>query len=366
MFCDSDTTMAALSMWPGIACTDAVPLDGGQCGLPLSNESNKTSRDHINELAKKTQRIVNHYQVMAQDAGGVEAQLLLMEQLRCTLSPVAWKLYPGFSVPKAFTMDDAIGRAVIEKGIELGLPLFCIHKGLPIGSFFDVDFGNHPREIGNVAKEYPEAKFIIYHSGICTGFANCNMAPPEGPYNETEENPVGVNAFIRSVVSAGLQPNSNVYAETGSSYNRAAVYQDPTIAAHYFGKLMKYIGTDNVCWGTDCVISGSPQPYIEALRALEIPQSMRDQYGYPALDNTTPEGQLNQAKIFGLNAAKAYGVDPEKIRCELDQCPITARKKLMDEELGSRRWSFQPPGGPKTYDAFLEDSYAAAALGRPG
>jgi uncharacterized protein len=365
MFCGSDTTMTALSSWPGIACTDAVPLDGGQCGLPLSNESNQRSRDHINELAKRTQRVVNHYQVMAQDAGGVQAQLLLMEQLKCTLNPVAWKLYPGFTVPKAFTMDDEIGRAVIEKGIELGLPLFCIHKGLPIGTFFDVDFGNHPREIGKVAKEYPEAKFIIYHSGICTGFTSCSMAPAEGPYDETEENPVGVNAFIRSVVSADLPPNSNVYAETGSSFNRAAVYQNPTVAAHYFGKLMKYIGTDNVCWGTDCVISGSPQPYIEALRMLEIPQSMRDQYGYPALDNTTPEGQLNKAKIFGLNAAKAYGVNPEKIRCALDQCPISARKKEMDEELGPRRWSFQPPGGPKTYEEFLEDAYAAAALGRP-
>jgi uncharacterized protein len=366
MFCDSDTTMAALSSWPGIACTDAVPLDGGQCGLPLSNESNARSRDHINQLAKRTQRIVNHFQVMAQDGAGVEGQLLLMEQLKCTLSPAAWKLYPGFSIPKAFTMDDAIGRAVIEKGIELGVPVFCIHKGLPIGAFFDVELGNHPREIGRVAKEYPEAKFIIYHSGICTGFASCRDAPPEGPYDENEENPVGVNAFIRSVVSAGLPPNSNVYGEIGSSYNRASVYQDATVSAHYFGKLMKYIGTNNICWGTDCVISGSPQPYIEAFRLLEIPQTMREEFDYPALDNTTPEGKLNKAKILGLNAARAYGVDPEKIRCALDQCPVTARKKLMDEELGPRRWSFRGPAGPRTYEAFLEQAYAAAALGRPG
>ena len=47
-----------------------------------------------------------------------------------------------------------------------------------------------------MAKEYSQAKFIIYHSGICTGFSACNMAPPEGPYNETEENPVGVNAAL--------------------------------------------------------------------------------------------------------------------------------------------------------------------------
>lgn len=375
MFCNSDTTMAALSSWPGIACTGVNALDGGTCGLPLSNASNADSRDHINgDLAKNTQRIVNHCQIMAQDANGIEGQLAIMEQMMCDRGVAAWKLYPGAKLPAPFTMDDPIGRAVIEKGIALGLPVFCIHKGLPIGQFFDVDLGNHPREIGIVAKEYPTAKFIIYHSGICTGYPktapdggtiDCSGAPPEGPYDPNDPDPIGVNALIKSVLDNGIGPNQNVYGEVGSAFNRSSVYKDPTVAAHFFGKLMKYLGTDNVCWGTDCVIYGSPQPYIDAFRALEIPQSMRDMYGYPALDNTTPEGIENKKKIFGLNAAKAYGIDVERKRCQIDACPITALKRNMDEELGPRRWSFEEPRGPKTYDEFVEQAYAAAALGRP-
>lgn len=375
MFCNSDTTMAALSAWPGIACTGAALLDGGICGLPLSNDSNALSRDKINDtLAKKTQRIVNHCQVMAQDANGIQGQLDLMEQVLCDHGVAAWKLYPGAKLPTTFTMDDAIGRAVIEKGIALGVPLFCIHKGLPIGPFFDVLSGNHPREIGLVAKDYPNAKFIIYHSGICTGFpqttadggtVDCSAATLEGPYDPTDPNPVGTNALIHSVLQYGIGPNQNVYGEVGSAFNQRGIYDNPQVAAHFFGKLMKYLGTDNVCWGTDCVIYGSPQPYIMAFRSLEIPQTMRDQYGYPALDNSTPEGILNKQKILGLNAAKAYGIDVNMKRCQIEQCPYTALKERMDEELGPGRWAFQEPLGPKTYDEYVEEAYVAAALGRP-
>jgi hypothetical protein len=156
-----------------------------------------------------------------------------------------------------------------------------------------------------------------------------------------------------------------VYGEVGSAYNQPGIYDQPTVAAHFFGKLMKYLGTDNVCWGTDSVIYGSPQPFIQAFRALEIPQSMQTQYGYPPLDNTTPEGKLNKQKIFGLNAAKAYGIDVAAKRCEVDQCPYTALKQRMDEELGPGRWAFREPLGPQTYDDYVQDAYRSAALGRP-
>src|SRR5262249_26511976 len=78
IFCDSDTTITALTAWPGVACTGMTTTN---CGLPLSNESNAASRDHINDsLAHKTQRVVNHVQVMVQDPNGIEPQLEIMEQ----------------------------------------------------------------------------------------------------------------------------------------------------------------------------------------------------------------------------------------------------------------------------------------------
>lgn len=358
MFCRSDTTMAALSAWPGLACSGMTTTN---CGLPLSNPSNAASRDYINALAHNTQRIVNHIQVMAQDANGVELQLEMMAELKCQLGTAAWKLYPGAKLPTVFKMDDKIGRAVIEKGMSLGLPLFCVHKGLPIGTFFDPK-GNYPDDIGVVAKDYKDARFIVYHSAICAGTDQCVLPNDggsivEGPYDANEKNPYGANALIRSLLDNGIGPNENVYAELGSAFSR--VMSDPVQAAHFIGKLMKYVGTDNVCWGSDCVIYGSPQPFIEAFRALTIPDSMRAQYGYPALDDA------QKTKIFGLNAAKVYGVNPDLKRCEIDSCPATAMNAEHEAEFGGRQWMFDPPRGPKTLDEYLERAYAAAALGQP-
>jgi hypothetical protein len=72
------------------------------------------------------------------------------------------------------------------------------------------------------------------------------------------------------------------------------------------GKLLKYVGEDNVLWGTDCIFYGSPQDQIQAFRAFRISEEFQTRFGYPAL---TP---LRKAKILGLNAARVYGVDPTK------------------------------------------------------
>ena len=53
---------------------------------------------------------------------------------------------------------------------------------------------------------------------------------------------------------------------------------------------------------------GSPQPLIDAFRAFQIPEEYCERFGYPQLTPTAKE------KILGLNAARLYGMDPEKIR----------------------------------------------------
>jgi hypothetical protein len=47
---------------------------------------------------------------------------------------------------------------------------------------------------------------------------------------------------------------------------------------------------------------GSPQWQIEALWRFQIPDAMREKYGYPALTETA------KRKILGLNSAKLYGI----------------------------------------------------------
>jgi predicted TIM-barrel fold metal-dependent hydrolase len=78
----------------------------------------------------------------------------------------------------------------------------------------------------------------------------------------------------------------------------------PTEAAHVLGKLLRYVGEDNILWATQSTFYGDPQPQLAAFRAFEIPAELQAQYGYPAL---TPE---RKAKILGLNAARLFCLPP--------------------------------------------------------
>jgi hypothetical protein len=107
---------------------------------------------------------------------------------------------------------------------------------------------------------------------------------------------------------AGIGPNENVYAEIGSSWWYVMRYPDQ--AAHFLGKLLRYVGEDNVLWGTDCLFYGSPQPMIRMMKAFQITEEYQERYGYPALTREL------KAKILGLNGAALYEVDPTDVRCD--------------------------------------------------
>jgi len=53
-------------------------------------------------------------------------------------------------------------------------------------------------------------------------------------------------------------------------------------------------------FGSDSVWYGSPQWQIEALWRFEIPDALREQYGYPQLTKAA------KRKILGLNSARLY------------------------------------------------------------
>ena len=74
------------------------------------------------------------------------------------------------------------------------------------------------------------------------------------------------------------------------------------------GKLIAYLGEDNVIWGTDSVWYGSAQPLIDAFRVFQIPDDMCEQFGYSKL---TPQVR---AKILGKNAARVYNLDLPRMR----------------------------------------------------
>jgi len=88
------------------------------------------------------------------------------------------------------------------------------------------------------------------------------------------------------------------------------VMRYPDQAAHFLGKLLRYVGEDNVLWGTDCLFYGSPQPMIRMLKAFTISAEYQERFGYPELTRE------RKSKILGLNGAKLYGVDPTDVACE--------------------------------------------------
>ena len=211
-----------------------------------------------------------------------------------------WKSYTAWGPDgEGYFLNSALGDRYLQFIQDSGIPLLNVHKGLPIPTF-DMHH-NDPRDIGPTAKNFPDVNIVVYHSGYDSDFEE-GAYDPDLPQDEQ----FGINRLIKSVQDAGLGLNANVYAELGSTW--AAVMKNAVEAQHVIGKLLKYIGEDRVVWGTDSVWYGSPQAQIEAMRALEISPEFQEKYGYPEL---TP---AIKAKIFGLNAAPLYGIDPDEER----------------------------------------------------
>ena len=83
-------------------------------------------------------------------------------------------------------------------------------------------------------------------------------------------------------------------------------------------------------WGTDCLWWGSPQWAIDAFKRFQISDEMCDKFGYTKL---TKE---DKAKIFGLNAAKLYGIDAEQKRKNIPKDALSKLKTAYLEMGGTR------------------------------
>lgn len=337
MFLDSDTHVAVLTTVPAALCEGGDTRD---CGNPLPNEEIIATRELVNGLAQ-SQRLLNHAMIMPNLELG--AALATMDRLRAESGVAAWKCYPpwGPSGSGWSLADPAIGIPFVEHGLSIGVPIFCIHKGLPLPGFD----GAHtdPSDVAQVAAMFPAGRFVVYHSAYNHGARGFGSDIREGPYDPIASPStarLGINSLISAMEASGLGPGSNVYAELGSTWN--SLMTSPDEAAHAIGKLLRYVGEDNIVWGTDCIWYGSPQPQIEAFRTFRISTEFQERYGYPALTDE------RKAKILGRNAASLYGIDPEARRCAIDRGALASARRTLDGELGDRRWAFNLPPGPRS------------------
>ncbi|MET0384460.1 MAG: amidohydrolase family protein [Polyangiales bacterium] len=317
-FLESDTTMTVLS---GIPATDG--------NNPLTNEEIAMTRDFVRGVASNSDRVITHAMILPNY--NHEAQIAAMPGLMADNAPLgAWKCYtpwgPGNGTTGFWLDDEATGIPFIEQGRMLGVKTFCCHKGLPLPGF-DNNYGD-PKDIGVVAKAYPDCNFVVYHSAYRFGNGDERTGYTTG-------NKDGVNSLVTALMDNGLGLGSNVYGELGSTWNE--IKSDVTAATHVLGKLLKFLGEDNIVWGTDCMWYGSPQPQIMMFMSFKMDETIRMQEGYPDL---TPQ---IKAKILGLNAAKVFGIDPAATRCGIAEGDLARAKREFNAEFGRYTWAFQKP-----------------------
>jgi uncharacterized protein len=315
VFLDSDTDIMVLSFVPST-----------REGEPLTIEEALATRDIVEKM-EGTKRLLLHGRVNPNQKGDVED----MERL-AKLGVAAFKTYTQWGPDgKGFFMTDDVGIAFVERARKVGVRNIAIHKGLAFGPKSYEH--STSRDIGPIAKRFPDISFLVYHSGFVSEVE-------EKAYGENA-NGDGIDTLIRSLEKSGVGPGSNVYAELGSTWR--FLMRDPTQAAHGLGKLLKHVGPDNVLWGTDSIWYGSPQDQIQAFRVFQIAPELRKRHGYPEITADL------RAKIFGRNAMKPYGIPAEEMK-------LRARRDAVAGERVAYREHPEPhfrTRGPKTRREFF-------------
>ena len=316
VFMDSDTDVMVLSFVPSTRAAEPVTIEAA---------------DAVRRIVEKlegTHRLLVHGRVNPNQPGDLETMDELKEKWRVS----AWKTYTQYGPRgRGYFLTDDVGTRFIEKARALGVKNICVHKGLPFGRQ-SYEHGQCS-DIGVVAKRFPDVNFLVYHSGFVTSV-------PEQPYDESGRRD-GIDTLITSLLKNGVKPGSNVYAELGSTWR--FLMREPEQAAHALGKLILHCGENNVLWGTDSIWYGSPQDQIQAFRTFQIAPRLRERFGYAEI---TPS---LRAKIFGLNAAKVYGLSADEIKKYITKDVISRQKQAYLEHPEPHFTTY----GPKTRREFL-------------
>jgi predicted TIM-barrel fold metal-dependent hydrolase len=321
IFVQSETDVAVLSGPPGAR-------DLG----PPNFAARAQVQELINGLAG--QRLLIH--ANAEPERGA-SELDYMSELAELYEHSAWKVYPHEG--DLLLDSDELGAPFVERARAIGIRMVAAHRGLWDNGGYTSN--GSPADVVRTAAAAPDIDFLVYHSGYE------RMTAENHAYDPNAADHFGVDRMIRALAESEIGSDGNVYAELGSTW--ANLMTEPEQAAHVVGKLLLALGPDRILWGTDCVYNGIPQSQITAFRMFQIPEPMREAYGYPELTAEI------KAKIFGLNAARIYGVDVNAMRSEITADDVTALRMAFLHDPDSvpvpdrRRYE-----GPRTRRRFLQ------------
>lgn len=343
MFFDSETTMICISGVPGKEeqrdstgrVLEGAERTGRGFGAILPSWLMSQRKNDINRLANSQRALCqgncapNHYWDKAANRPDWPALFEQIEREIKLYGIDSWKWYchtdPGRS-GNGFRLDDeALAYPFYQKSKELGLKIFSVHKGFSSQSR-TLGHLAHPGDIEKAALDHPDISFIIYHSALKHG-PNEPEFTQEGFFDPTTGD-FAWHAELMKIKERNPQIN-NVYPEIGSSYGVLALAH-PEMCQHLIGRNVKTYGVDHVIWGTDCLWWGSPQWVIDSFKRFEMKDEICERFGYPKL---TKE---DKAKIFGLNAARVYGIDP-----------AATRNPLPGDAIDRLRTAYEAGGGQR-------------------
>jgi uncharacterized protein len=316
VFLDSDTKIAQISSAPSDLVQDWF----------LTNQQMADARATVNRRFG-SKRMYAHAIFTPGQPGWLEAVDAALE-----LKPDAMKGYTiGDNTHKDLSrypwrMDDEETYKAYEKFVKAGIKNVCVHKGLfPVP--MDKQYPNlRPfvdcSDVGKAAKDWPQLNFIIYHAGY-------RHVGGDPAFADEEWDKTGRLSWVSDLAEVPQKYGvSNVYADTGQIFAMTVVSQ-PRVVAAIMGTLVKGMGVDRVCWGTDAVWTGSPQWQIEGLRRLEIPEDMQKKYGFKSLGPA--DGPIKRA-IFGGNNARLYGINQAVAEHQVRSDKLAAMKAEYERQ----------------------------------
>ena len=322
MYLDSDTKVACISGAPS-----EVPEDWF-----LTNKMKADVRANVNAISG-SKRMFSH----AIFTPGYDGWLDAIDRDIATLKPDSMKGYTvGDNTNKKLSRhpwhldDEKLVYPAYERFLKAGIRNVCVHKGLfpesvakefpNLAPYADV------RDVAKAAKDWPQLNFIIYHGGY--RYPGGGRAEDAWAQFERSGRVDWVTDLAEIPAKHGV---SNVYADVGQLFAQSTM-AEPRLAAVMIGQLVKGLGADHVCWGTDAIWTGSPQWQIEALRRLEIPEELQKKHGLAPLG--AADGPVKTA-IFGGNNARLYNYTPEH-RAELVGDRLAEYKQVYDEHGAGR------------------------------
>ncbi|WP_296815213.1 amidohydrolase family protein [Brevundimonas sp.] len=300
IYLDSDTKIALISSAPS-----DIPEDWF-----LTNQQMAEARQRVNEQSGTT-RMMAHA-IMRPGAPGWLDEL----DAALELGPDSVKGYTvGDNTHKEtsaypWRMDDeTVMYPGYERMLAAGVTTVCVHKGLwgrataerfpHLSPYADV------RDVAKAARDWPQLNFVIYHAAY-------RLDDPDWALAEFER--TGRIEWVTDLAEIPAAHGvSNVHADLGQIFAQTLIAQ-PRMCAAIMGTLIRGLGHDKVCWGTDAVWTGSPQWQIEGLRRLEIPEDMQTAYGFAPLG--AADAPVKSA-IFGGNNARLYGLDVPRTQAAL-------------------------------------------------